>query len=440
MRVHSRGHFVPVAHAMRVLARSAKAGAKVDRPIDQHVSGAGLMGSIGQGNYVAAKAGIAALTMQQAAEWGRYGVLANAIAPDARTRMTEGVFDDMAEPAEPARSTSKIRPTRRRSSSGSGSAAVRCHRAGCSRSSGGKRQRVRRLAARPRRRHRTHVTRRPRSARRCTSRSPRPLRRLPSTALVAAGGPAMDFDDSPEEVAYRAEVRPFLDAHAEPKTARSLRRRTTRKRPRRSRARARGQCKAWQRVNVRQRLGGHRLAARRMAVGVGRRGAAGHLQPGAEQRTTSRAGIFSVGIGMAGPDADRPRHRRAKAALPRPDVARRRSVVPVVLRARRRQSDLGGLRTTAVRDGDEWIVNGQKVWNSGAHYSDWGILLTRCRSRCAEAPWHHVLRGRHAHAGHRGAPAATDHWCRALQRGVPHRRAHSARERSRCSRTPGGVR
>ena len=59
----------------------------------------GCMGSIGQGNYVAAKAGIAALTVQEAAEWGRYGVLANAIAPDARTRMTEGVFDDMAEPA-----------------------------------------------------------------------------------------------------------------------------------------------------------------------------------------------------------------------------------------------------------------------------------------------------------------------------------------------------
>jgi NAD(P)-dependent dehydrogenase (short-subunit alcohol dehydrogenase family) len=55
------------------------------------------MGSIGQGNYATAKAGIALLTIQQAAEWGRYGVAVNAIAPDARTRMTEGVFDDMGE-------------------------------------------------------------------------------------------------------------------------------------------------------------------------------------------------------------------------------------------------------------------------------------------------------------------------------------------------------
>ena len=58
-------------------------------------SGAGLQGSVGQGNYSAAKAGIAALTLVAAAEMGRYGVTVNAIAPSARTRMTETVFADM---------------------------------------------------------------------------------------------------------------------------------------------------------------------------------------------------------------------------------------------------------------------------------------------------------------------------------------------------------
>jgi NAD(P)-dependent dehydrogenase (short-subunit alcohol dehydrogenase family) len=53
------------------------------------------MGSVAQSNYGAAKAGIAALTVMQAAELGRYGVTANAIAPSARTRLTESVFADM---------------------------------------------------------------------------------------------------------------------------------------------------------------------------------------------------------------------------------------------------------------------------------------------------------------------------------------------------------
>jgi len=99
MRVHLRGHFVPARHAIAYWRDLAKAGEKVEGRIVNTSSGAGLMGSIGQGNYVAAKAGIAALTVQEAAEWGRYGVLVNAIAPDARTRMTEGVFDDMSAPA-----------------------------------------------------------------------------------------------------------------------------------------------------------------------------------------------------------------------------------------------------------------------------------------------------------------------------------------------------
>lgn len=91
-RVHLKGHFAPARHAIEHWRNRAKAGEDVVARVVNTSSGAGLAGSIGQGNYAAAKAGIAELTIQQAAEWGRYGVLVNAIAPDARTRMTEGVF------------------------------------------------------------------------------------------------------------------------------------------------------------------------------------------------------------------------------------------------------------------------------------------------------------------------------------------------------------
>lgn len=92
VRVHLKGHFAPARHAIDHWRERAKAGEEVVARVVNTSSGAGLMGSVGQGNYAAAKAAIAELTVQQSAEWGRYGVLANAIAPDARTRMTEGVF------------------------------------------------------------------------------------------------------------------------------------------------------------------------------------------------------------------------------------------------------------------------------------------------------------------------------------------------------------
>ncbi len=92
MRVHLRGHFVPARAAIEHWRDRSKSGEVVVARLINTTSGAGLMGSIGQGNYATAKAGIACLTIQQAAEWGRYGVMVNAVAPDARTRMTEGVF------------------------------------------------------------------------------------------------------------------------------------------------------------------------------------------------------------------------------------------------------------------------------------------------------------------------------------------------------------
>jgi NAD(P)-dependent dehydrogenase (short-subunit alcohol dehydrogenase family) len=94
IRVHLKGHFAVTRHAAEYWRAQSKTGAPVDARIVNTSSGAGLMGSVGQGAYSAAKGGIAALTLVESAEMERYGVTANAIAPAARTRMTEEVFGD----------------------------------------------------------------------------------------------------------------------------------------------------------------------------------------------------------------------------------------------------------------------------------------------------------------------------------------------------------
>ncbi|MEV0225984.1 SDR family oxidoreductase [Streptomyces sp. NPDC050704] len=92
MRVHLKGHFLPLKHAAAYWRAEAKAGRTPRARVVNTSSGAGLSGSVGQGNYSAAKAGIVGLTLVAAAEMGRYGVQVNAIAPAARTRMTEKAF------------------------------------------------------------------------------------------------------------------------------------------------------------------------------------------------------------------------------------------------------------------------------------------------------------------------------------------------------------
>lgn len=103
MRVHLKGHFLPLKHAAAHWRAEAKAGRTPEARVVNTSSGAGLLGSVGQGNYAAAKAGIVGLTLVAAAEMGRYGVQINAIAPAARTRMTEATFaETMAAPGEGA--------------------------------------------------------------------------------------------------------------------------------------------------------------------------------------------------------------------------------------------------------------------------------------------------------------------------------------------------
>ena len=94
IRVHLKGHFCVARHAAAYWRAKVKAGETVDARIINTSSGAGVLGSVGQSSYSSAKAGIATLTLVQAAELGRYGITANAICPIARTRMTEQAFGD----------------------------------------------------------------------------------------------------------------------------------------------------------------------------------------------------------------------------------------------------------------------------------------------------------------------------------------------------------
>ena len=98
VRVHLKGHFATSRAAAAHWRERSKAGDDGSRAIVNTVSEAGLYGGTGQANYVAAKAGIAGMTVGLARELKRYGIRVNAIAPRARTRMTEEVLGDYAAP------------------------------------------------------------------------------------------------------------------------------------------------------------------------------------------------------------------------------------------------------------------------------------------------------------------------------------------------------
>ncbi len=103
IHVHLKGHFVPTRWAATYWREQSKAGKEVKAAVVNTSSTSGLLGNPGQANYGAAKAGIAAFTVICAQELGRYGVRVNAIAPAARTRMTEntpGLSEIVKAPGE----------------------------------------------------------------------------------------------------------------------------------------------------------------------------------------------------------------------------------------------------------------------------------------------------------------------------------------------------
>jgi NAD(P)-dependent dehydrogenase (short-subunit alcohol dehydrogenase family) len=98
--VHLKGHFAPTRHAAAYWREQSKAGETLRARVINTSSPSGVFGNVGQANYGAAKGAIASFTLIAAQELARYGVTVNCLAPNARTRMTEETFGDLAAPTD----------------------------------------------------------------------------------------------------------------------------------------------------------------------------------------------------------------------------------------------------------------------------------------------------------------------------------------------------
>ncbi|WP_323799423.1 acyl-CoA dehydrogenase family protein [Parasphingorhabdus sp.] len=176
----------------------------------------------------------------------------------------------------------------------------------------------------------------------------------------------MDFNDTPEEAEFRAEAHAFLSQHLKPKTPGALRSG--------GREDFLVRAKAWQKIKAE---GG--FAQITWPKEMGGRGGTVMQQViwGQEEaKFDAPTGPFAIGLGMCVPTviafgSDEHKKRYVEKALMGEEVWCQLFSEPAA------GSDVAGLKTKAVKDGDEWVINGQKVWTSGAHYSDYGILLVR---------------------------------------------------------------
>ena len=180
----------------------------------------------------------------------------------------------------------------------------------------------------------------------------------------------MDFDDTPQEAAFRVEVKAFLETNAERrKPGQAHGYRTAQSAPG-----ALERAKAWQ-----AKKHGAGLAGITWPKEWGGRGGTPIEQVIYNQEEANYLvprGFFEIGLGMCIPTlatwgTQAQRDRYAAPALKGEEIWCQLFSEPAA------GSDLAGLRTRAEKKGEEWIVNGQKIWTSGAHYSDYGILVAR---------------------------------------------------------------
>ncbi len=177
----------------------------------------------------------------------------------------------------------------------------------------------------------------------------------------------MDLSDSPAEAAFRAEARAFLAEHAPTEGINTYRADV-------GEAVALERSAAWQRTLFEHGWGG--LTWPEEAGGRG----LGPVEQIIWNQEQARAGVTQslsmVGVGMVGPTLIVHGTSGQQDRFLEP-ILSGEHIWCQLLSEPGAGSDLAGLSTRAARDGDEWVVNGQKVWSSGAHYSHFGILLAR---------------------------------------------------------------
>jgi alkylation response protein AidB-like acyl-CoA dehydrogenase len=177
----------------------------------------------------------------------------------------------------------------------------------------------------------------------------------------------MDFSDTPEEAAFRAEVLAFLEANATRKSGRVIDTEA-------ADAAYLEKARAWQATKAGAGFAG--ITWPRRWGGRGGTPMQQVIYGQEEQKFNVPRGVFEIGLGMCIPTlmayaAKEIAERYVGPALRGEEIWCQLFSEPAA------GSDVAGLRTRAVQDGDGWIVNGQKIWTSGAHFSDYGLLLTR---------------------------------------------------------------
>ena len=182
----------------------------------------------------------------------------------------------------------------------------------------------------------------------------------------------MDFNDTPEEAKFRHEVRSWLEANAKPKTAAGF----SAENPRyqRNETDALKVAKAWQAKKAAK--GYARITWPKEIGGMGGTPMQQVVYSQEEGKFDVPSGFFEIGLGMCIPTVTHYASKETAAKFVKPALYGE-EIWFQLFSEPSAGSDVAGLRTKAERDGDDWVINGQKIWTSGAQFADMCFCLVR---------------------------------------------------------------